>query len=94
MSFAILLATFWGAFWAFFLQVTKFGQFLAVKRTWLTVVIGVGVDLLIAMRVVPRREWFKIFTIIAFSSLGIITRSLINELAEIQRDINAIKSSE
>lgn len=93
MKRVFILAIIWGVIWALFLQLTKFGQFLAVKRTWLAVVVGVGIDLLLALPVVPGREWFKIFSIIAFSSLGIILRSLYNELQETLRDIeNAIKT--
>lgn len=93
MKQAIILASLWGTIWAAFLQYTKFGQFLAAKRTWITVVIGVGVDLLILLKVLPRREWVKVFSVVAFSSLSIITRSLHNELHEMLRDINAVKNS-
>jgi len=86
-----VLAFIWGAVWARYLQSDKMGQFLAQKRTWLTVVIGIGVDLLLLLPVIPRRTWFKIFTVIGFSSLAIIFRSLWNELRELLETVDAVK---
>lgn len=91
MITSLFLALIWGAVWASILQFTRFGRWLAIKRTWLTVVIGVGVDLAISLRVIPRKEWVKLLAIITCSSVGIITRSLSNELSETLRDINDIK---
>jgi len=90
-----VLAAVWGMVWALFLQFSQIGQFLAVKRTWLTVVIGVGVDLLIALLVVPWAYWLPFVVIIALSSIGLIVRSLYNEKTEndveITETINAFK---
>mgnify|MGYP000334554768 CR=1 FL=1 len=83
----ILLALIWGTLWAVYLQYTQYGHYLAVRRTWVTVVIGVGVDLLIALLILPLDCWLNICTIIATSSLGIIIRSLYNE----RQDENAIE---
>lgn len=77
-----LLAVVWGFVWAACLQYTAWGRWLAKKRTWLTVVVGVGVDLLILWRVVDRRCWWQIVQVIALSAIGIILRSLIMEHAE------------
>lgn len=71
----VLLAFGWGWSWAAYLQFTERGQFLAQKRTWVTVVVGVGVDLLIAW----PAGWYTITLVIAASSIGIIFRSLSNE---------------
>jgi hypothetical protein len=71
----ILAALFWGIIWASFLQFTRQGEFLAERRTWITVVIGVGVDLLIAY----PGDWYVITLVIIVSSIGIIFRSLWNE---------------
>src|SRR5574341_46045 len=75
---ALILALIWGAIWALFLQ-TYHGRFLAARLTWLSVVIGIGVDLLILLLVVPLAEWLIVGGVIAASSLSIIARSLINE---------------
>lgn len=83
----------WGTIWSSFLQWTHFGQFLAQKRTWLAVVIGVGVDLLLILPLIPRRLWVKIFTVIAVSSLPIILRSLANEWDELMETIRGIEQS-
>ena len=87
-----LLAAIWGGIWAAFLQYHPFGQFLALKRTWLTVVIGVGIDLLILLLVLDWQCWIKVFLVIALSSIFIIYRSLANELTEQQDIINVHKN--
>lgn len=70
-----LLALFWGILWAVFLQYNRAGRFWAEERTWLTVVIGVGVDGIISF----AGDWWTCAAVIAFSSFGIILRSLLNE---------------
>jgi len=75
----IVLALFWGCLWAAFLQFVRIGQWLAEKRTWVTVVIGVGVDLLIAWFVIDVESWVRVALIVAASGLGIIYRSIYNE---------------
>lgn len=76
---AIVLALFWGVLWAAFLQFSRWGQYLALRRTWLTVVIGVGIDLLILALIVSLEAWLWMGAVFASSSLGIIARSLYNE---------------
>lgn len=82
LLFALFLALVWGGIWAAFLQLHSLGRFLAVKRTWITVVIGVGIDLLIALLVIDWRDWVVMCGIIVVSSVGIIYRSLHNELQQ------------
>lgn len=79
---ASFLAIAWGIAWAYCLQFTQWGRWLAFKRTWITVVIGVGVDLIILLLVLPVRHVMRVLYIVALSSLGIIARSLHNELRE------------
>ena len=76
---ALVLALVWGGIWALFLQIHPWGQFLVYRRTWITVVIGIGVDLLLVLMVLNRDDWLKVFAIVAVSSVGIIIRSLHNE---------------
>jgi len=87
---ALVLGFVWGGIWAAFLQFVPFGRFLAVKRTWLTVVIGIGVDVLIALLVIPWEQWWPFVAIIAVSSVLIIFRSLYNELTETKEIIEAV----
>lgn len=82
LHFAALLALFWGALWALFLQYTDHGRFLALRRTWIAVVIGVGGDLLILVAILPFEAWLVVCGILTASSIGIIARSLINEHAD------------
>jgi hypothetical protein len=74
----MLLALIWGVVWAVFLQ-SNSGRFLAARFTWLTVVIGIGGDLLIGLLVVPLEAWAMVTGIVALSSIGVIVRSLWNE---------------
>jgi hypothetical protein len=84
----ICLGFFWGFAWAGYLQFTRHGQFLVLKRTWITVVIGIGVDLAIAY----GSEYWTVVLVIAVSSVGIIVRSLWNEqVADEAPNINSHK---
>jgi len=80
---AVYISAMWGAIYALFIQRTEIGRTLAKSTTWLSVVIGVGVDLLIALPIVPRSAWNAIAQVVLASSIGIIARSLINELRAI-----------
>jgi len=82
LFFACLLAFFWGCAWAAFLQFVPFGRWLVRQRTWITVVVGVGVDLLLARMVVPWEYWWPAVLIVCLSALGIVARSLANEAGE------------
>ncbi len=86
MTDRIALATFsaliWGIIWAGFLQMHPWGRWLALRRTWLTVVIGVGVDMALLLLVLDIHTWTAVATVIAASSVGIIVRSLYNEHAD------------
>jgi hypothetical protein len=77
-----ILALIWGVIWALFLQMHPWGRWLAIKRTWLTVVIGIGIDLALLLLVLDIHTWSTVATIVAASSVGIIGRSLYNEHAD------------
>lgn len=70
-----LLAAIWGILYAVWLQNSKMGAFIADERTWLSVVIGIGVDMLLGI----GAEWWQIWLIVVLSGFGVIARSLINE---------------
>ena len=76
------LALIWGAIWALFLQLHPWGQWLAIKRTWITVAVGIGVDLALLLLVVDIHTWSTVTAIVAASSVGIVARSLYNEHAD------------
>ena len=82
IALTAILALIWGAIWALFLQIHPWGQWLAIKRTWLTVVIGVGADLALLLLVLDIHTWSTVTAIVAASSIGIIARSLYNEHAD------------
>jgi len=82
LSTVLLLAAVWGVVWALFLQYHPWGQWLAVRRTWLTVVAGVGVDLALLAAVLDLATWLTVAGVIAASSIGIIVRSIANERRE------------
>jgi len=81
---ALILGFVWGGLWAAFLQFTEVGRFLALHRTWLTVVVGVGVDLLILLLCVSFEVWLQVAGVVALSGVCIITRSLLNERRELR----------
>ena len=82
LSTVLLLAAVWGVVWALFLQYHPWGQWLAVRRTWLTVVAGIGVDLALLATVLDLAAWLLVAGVIAASSIGIIARSIANERRE------------
>jgi len=82
LSLALILAVVWGTVWAMALQFTSWGRWLAVRRTWITVVVGVAGVGLIALLVIDFQSWLEFVAIMAASSLGVIIRSLINEFRE------------
>lgn len=82
MTTALFLALVWGVLWALFIQWHGWGRWLALKRTWLSVVIGVGVDLVILLLVLEPHVWVSVAVVISASSIGIIVRSLYNEHGE------------
>lgn len=79
---ALFLACFWGLAWAAILQFTSWGRWLALRRTWVSVVIGVGVDLLILGFVLSLADWLQLVAVIGLSSIGLVVRSLYNEHRE------------
>lgn len=79
---AYLLAFVWGVVWALFIQTTDIGRWLAARRTWITVVVGVGVTGVILLLVIPWELWLLCVGIFAASSVGIIARSVWNEWRE------------
>lgn len=89
--FAMFLALIWGILWAVFLQEHSLGRFLAIRRTWITVVVGIGGDLLIGLLVLEMRSWMLITAVIVFSSVGIIARSLYNELGDERGILDELK---
>lgn len=93
LAFAVFLALVWGCVWALFLQCHPLGQFLAIRRTWITVVIGVGGDLLIGLWVLELDQWLMMVAIITASSVGIVSRSLHNELIETRGVLDGVKES-
>jgi hypothetical protein len=80
-------ALLWGVLWACAIQFSRLGKFLASERTWIVVVIGIGVDLLLGI----GADWWVFWLIVPFSSLGIIARSLMNE-HEYKPDVNSYRN--
>lgn len=80
----ILAAVLWGSAWAAYLTWTEHGRYLAKERTWITVVAGVGVDLIIAY----GGDWWTVIFVIAASSPPIIARSLYQERLQEAKQVN------
>jgi hypothetical protein len=81
----LFLAFLWGIGWALFLHYHHIGQDVVKNKTWLAVVVGIGVDLLIAY----NADWWTVSGVIAASSIGIIWRSLSAESQQQQVNYNA-----
>jgi hypothetical protein len=90
---AAILALVWGGIWAVVLQRTALGHYLARRRTWITVVVGVGVDIVIMRLALSWEELAVVFIVVAASSTGVIARSLVNEMAEDRGVLDAISTS-
>lgn len=58
----------WGFIWAIFIYKARSGISLRQDHTWVTVVIGVGVDLLVSF----QADWWTVAAVIALSSVGVI----------------------
>jgi hypothetical protein len=86
--FALILALIWGVCYARFLQ-SKSGKFLTARLTWLTVVIGNGVNLLIARLVVGGCAWNWLIAIFVLSGIPIIWRSLKNDQIDTEDVVHA-----
>lgn len=74
---AALIALIWGILWSLALSMTRLGRYLVTQETWLTVVLGVGADLLLCRLFLPLGQWLRVISVVAASSVGIITRSLL-----------------
>ena len=78
----IVLGLLWGIGYAVFLQWVPLGRYIVARVTWLAVIIGVGVDLLIAGPFIGWPVMLFVGSIVAASSVAIIVRSLLNDHAE------------
>lgn len=78
----------WGILFACFIQFHRMGQFVARERTWISVIICVGVDLLLGI----GGTWWEVWLIIALSSLGAIVRALISERREFEPALNRYRT--
>ena len=78
----IIVSLAWGIAWAATLQWWPLFRFLAQRRTWITVVIGVGVQVVIFRIVGPSIEWGQVLAGFVASGTPIAARSLANEAQE------------
>jgi len=93
--FWYLLALVWGVAWALFLQLHPTGKWLAIKRTWITVIVGVGANLGIVLGLLycielgdPVDIWLRVVGVFGLSSVGVVGRSLANEQHETEQEID------
>ena len=76
------LALIWGLLWALVLEYVPLGRFLAARRSWLAVVIGVAVDLLLLRPVLSLGSWLRVTGVLAASSVGMILLLIENTVAD------------
>jgi hypothetical protein len=79
VPFLMAMGFIWGCFWAAFLQFTTVGRFLAARRTWITVVIGIGGDVVLLSLYISVELLAVVVGVIAMSAVGIVVRSIYNE---------------
>ena len=85
LPFVLILALIWGIAFALFLHYVPIGRFIVVKYTWLAVVIGIGVDMALALVILPLPQWLIVVGIITASSFGLIGRSIAMDSEESDR---------
>ncbi len=85
LPFVLILALMWGIGFALFLHYVPIGQFIVIKYTWLAVAIGIGVDLGLALVILPLDQWLIVVGIITASSFGLIGRSIAMDSKESDR---------
>ena len=78
-SYGLLLAFLWGLVWASALEWAPWGRYLAARRTWLAVVVGVGVDLALLATMLELGAWLVVCEVIGLSAVGMVLRSVVNE---------------
>lgn len=82
-GFGLILAAVWGTGYALFLQ-TYPGRFLAARYTWVTVVVGIGMDMAIAAVCVGIEAAVSVTVLIGVSAVPIVARSLWNEMRDVR----------
>jgi hypothetical protein len=90
----ILLGLLWGLCWALFLEHVALGRFLVQQLTWLTVVIGVGVDLAILLIVLPPQQVALVALIVAASGVPVVVRSLLGMYRSVSGAISVLGGPE
>lgn len=87
-----IFAFIFGLIYALFLSCTALGRYLANKRTWITVVIGVIANMLLALpNTANRADWQRIVNLFTLSSIPIIARSLLQEQTKDDRIFDRVK---
>jgi hypothetical protein len=79
LPFVLLLGLVWGVVWACVLQCTSPGRFIAARRSWIAVIIGIGGDLGLLFLCLGADVVLIVFGVIAMSGIPIVARSLYNE---------------
>jgi len=93
VPFVLILALIWGIGFALFLHYVPIGRFMVRKHTWLTLVIGIGVDLALMWMILPLPYWLVVVGILAASSMGMIGHSLAMEEEETGQLLEVLKNA-
>jgi hypothetical protein len=75
-AFAILALL--SAIYAIALE-TERGKWLATERTWVTVIIGCGIVLIVLLVVLPFESWLRVVAAFAIAGTPMAIRSLNND---------------
>jgi hypothetical protein len=71
-----------GILYALFLELTAVGRLLAVRFTWLSVVVGVGATVLIAQPLLGWERTGLLLAAFACSGVGVVIRALVRDARE------------
>lgn len=80
-AFSLLAALAWGFGWSTFLTRTRYGSWLARRRSWLAAAISVMVDLALMRPLLSEVAWRRVAAITGLTSIGFILRGLATEYA-------------
>lgn len=93
LPFVLVLALIWGIGFALFLHYVPIGRFMVRRHTWLTLVIGIGVDLALMWMILPLPYWLVMAGILAASSIGMIGHSLAMESEESEQLLEVLRNA-
>lgn len=89
---SFVLTFFWGVVWSAAHRRTNLGRYILNKHTWIAVVDGVGVVLLISLLVMTQQQWIMMSSLFFFSCIVPIITSLADQYADLRGEIDGTRN--